>query len=125
MPLDFTGFKGMFGDNPDPERLKKILEKAMRMFVRDVAEYLDETGKIKKAASNALLIEVPIAHVLATIEAYKNALKSIGWPESQSAMLDNFIIELYGAVGLHKRETWGRTLSPSRHRHKSVRGFII
>ncbi len=106
MPLDITFVNRAFEENPDPEKLQKILDEMGLYFIQEVAEYLDKNGELKVISPEESARETPTFIVLMKIMACEHILSEIGWPVDHKKMLDDFIFGLYKCVGLHQAENW-------------------
>ncbi|MBY0537970.1 hypothetical protein K2P47_01075 [Patescibacteria group bacterium] len=106
MPLDFTSIDRAFDENPDPEKLKKMLEEIMAYFLEDIAPYVDENNKIQAGVQSANPLDSPLFTVVMKIQGIEQIFEEIGWPEAFKEMKADFIYSLYKTVGLDRPECW-------------------
>lgn len=106
MPLDFTSINRAFDENPDPEKLKEMLEEVMTYFLKEIAPYVDENNKIKTGIQSEDPLDSPLFNIIMKIQGIEKTLEEIGWPEAFKEMKSDFISDLYKIVGLDTPEGW-------------------
>ena len=99
MPLDFSNFKSRFESEPDPKKLRQILNEVKKLFSKLVQ-------KIKRECNcenqNEKINAESVAKIILLIQQCLTNLETLGWPEAHQKMLDDFEGELFAVAGLSK-----------------------